>query len=229
MARAETIECVGETGGRGGNDPLPNHHTCSMELPRPFYNCPSLLTTTSTFNSGTGGVGVLHRHPQPLSAFYMSRPLPHPHPDDQDQTQTPQRSPASSLSATAPRSPLCNQREGSGAGGAEAPSAFTRERSALHRDRSQNTSSRQAPLPDLLPQNELPSGDFPRHAAPGGEAAQEGEVRRVADQLRSIGDEFNTTVLHRAHAAPDWQDWRDACRGLLTFITQTLGTLYRLT
>ncbi|KAL6115695.1 uncharacterized protein ACO6RY_00485 [Pungitius sinensis] len=213
MARAETIESVGETGGRGGNDPLPRHHTCSMELPRPFYNCPGLLTTTSTFSSGTGAGGVLQQHPQPLPAFYMLRPLPFPRPDDQDETRTPQRSPASSSSA----------------GGTGAPSAFTGERSASHRDGCQDTSSRQAPLPDLLPQNELPSGAFPRRTAPGGEAAQEGEVRRVADQLRSIGDEFNATVLHRAHAAPHWQDWRDACRGLLTFITQTLGTLYRLT
>ncbi|XP_040042833.2 bcl-2-binding component 3 isoform X2 [Gasterosteus aculeatus] len=229
MARAETIESVGETGGRGGNDPLPHHHTCSMELPRPFYHCPGLLTTTSTFSSGTGAGGALHQQPQPLQAFYMSRPLPYPHPDDQDETRTPQRSPASSSSATAPHSSLCNPGEGSGGGGVGAPSAFTGERSASHRDECQDTSSRQAPLPDLLPQNELPSGALLRRAAPRGEAAQESEVRRVADQLRSIGDEFNTTVLHRAHAAPHWQDWRDACRGLLTFITQTLGTLYRLT
>lgn len=229
MARAETIENVGETGARGGNDPLPRHHICSMELPRPFYNCPGLLTTTA-FSSGT----ATHRHHHnnhhlpPLQALYLSYPLPYPHPEDQDEARTHQRSPALSPSPMPPRSPLFNRREERG--GAEvAPSAFTGEQSASHRDERQDASSRQGPLPDLLPQNELPSWASPRRRAPGEEAAQEVEVRRVADQLRAIGDEFNTTVLHRAHAAPQWQDWRDACRGLLNFITQTLSTLYRLT
>ncbi|XP_068568961.1 bcl-2-binding component 3 [Cebidichthys violaceus] len=227
MARAETIENVGETGGRGGNDPLPRHHTCSMELPRPFYNCPGLLTTTA-FSSGTATHRHNNNHLHPLQALYLSYPLPYPHPEDQDEARTHQRSPALSPSPTPPRSPLCNRREGRG-GAVVAPSAFTGEQSASHRDERQDASSRQGPLPDLLPQNELPSWASPRRRAPGEEAAQEVEVRRVADQLRAIGDEFNNTVLHRAHAAPHRQDWRDACRGLLNFITQTLSTLYRLT
>ncbi|XP_054456384.1 uncharacterized protein LOC129092447 [Anoplopoma fimbria] len=195
MARAETIESVGETGGRGGNDPLPRHNTCGMELPRPFYNCPGLLTTTS---------GVAHHshrnhhHLHPVQALYLSYPLPYPHPEDQDETRTHRRSPALSPSPTPPRSPLCNRR----GGGDAAPSAFTGEQSDSHRDEWQDTSSRQGPLPDLLPQNELPSWASPLRRALGGEAAQEVEVRRVANQLRAIGDEFNITVLHRAHAAP---------------------------
>uniref|UniRef100_A0A3B4Z2P1 SKI family transcriptional corepressor 2-like n=1 Tax=Stegastes partitus TaxID=144197 RepID=A0A3B4Z2P1_9TELE len=89
-------------------------------------------------------------------------------------------------------------------------------------------SSRQGPPPDLLPQNEHPSWASPQHRAPRGEAVQELELRRVANQLRAIGDEFNATVLRR-HVAPHWQDWRDVCRGLVNFIAQTLSTLYRLT
>lgn len=59
-------------------------------------------------------------------------------------------------------------------------------------------SAREEPLPDLLPQNEPPSWASPHHRPPRAEAVQELEVRRVADQLRAIGDEFNATVLHRA-------------------------------
>ncbi|XP_068442043.1 bcl-2-binding component 3 isoform X2 [Clinocottus analis] len=225
MARAETIESVGETGGRGGNDPLPSHHTCRMELPRPFYSGPGLHTTTA-FTSGTTTVHHHrhhHNHLHPLQALY---PLTYPHHEDQDETLNHQRPPV--FSPSPPRSPLCNRSEGSG-GGAAAPSAFTGEQTDSHRDECRDASSRQGPLPDLLPQNELSSRASPRQRAPAGEAAQEVEVRTVAGQLRAIGDEFNATVLHRAHVAPHWQEWRDACRGLLNFITQTLSTLYRLT
>lgn len=233
MARAETIESVGETGGRGGNDLLPGHNTCRMELPRPFYNWPGLLTTaTITTGSGTASGGLHHHrnhhHLHSLQTLYLSYPLPHPHPEGQDETQTHQQLPAVSPSPTPPPSPPCNRREDRG-GGAVAPSAFSGEQSDSYRDERQEASSRQGPLPDLLPQNEHPSWACPHHRAPIGEAAQELEVRRVASQLRTIGDEFNTTVLHRAHAAPHWQDWRDACLGLFNFISQTLSTLYRLT
>ena len=57
---------------------------------------------------------------------------------------------------------------------------------------------RRGPLPDLLPQNERPSWTSPRHRAPGREAVRQLEVRRLAGQLRAIGDEFNATVLHGA-------------------------------
>lgn len=90
-------------------------------------------------------------------------------------------------------------------------------------EESADASRRLGPLPDLLPQNEHHLMDNRE------EVVQELEVRRVALQLRTIGDEYNATVLRRAHAAPHWQDWRDTFRGLLNFITQSLSTLYRLT
>ncbi|KAM7398886.1 hypothetical protein PAMP_018191 [Pampus punctatissimus] len=93
----------------------------------------------------------------------------------------------------------------------------------LDREEHQEASRQQGPLPDLLPQSEHPS------RAARGEAVQELEVRPLADQLRAIADEFNTTVLQRADAVPYWQDWRDVWRGLLNFIDQTISVLYRLT
>uniref|UniRef100_A0A3Q1AY04 Uncharacterized protein n=1 Tax=Amphiprion ocellaris TaxID=80972 RepID=A0A3Q1AY04_AMPOC len=66
------------------------------------------------------------------------------------------------------------------------------------REEHLQASSRQGPPPDLLPQNEHPSWASPQHRAPRGEAVQELELLRVANQLRVIGDEFNATVLRRA-------------------------------
>ncbi|GLD52802.1 uncharacterized protein AKAME5_000564300 [Lates japonicus] len=219
MARAETIESVGETGG-GGNGPLPGHNTCRMELPRPFHSWPGLLTTTTiTTGSGTG-TGAIHlhhnhHHLHPLQSLYLSYPLP-------DETQTHQQLPALPPSPTPPPSPLCNRREVRG-GGAETPSAFSGEESDSDREEHQETSRRRGPLPDLLPQSDThpvtTTGPQESRCRAGGQ--------EVASQLRP--DEFDATVLHRVHIAPHWQDWRDACRGLLNFITQTLSTLYRLT
>lgn len=74
------------------------------------------------------------------------------------------------------------------------------------------------------------SGQHPAPAVDEAAAvAAELDVRRLAHQLRTIGDEFNATAHRRMHAAPQWREWRDVCRGLLNFITQTLSTLYRLT
>uniref|UniRef100_A0A3B5QUD8 Uncharacterized protein n=1 Tax=Xiphophorus maculatus TaxID=8083 RepID=A0A3B5QUD8_XIPMA len=87
-----------------------------------------------------------------------------------------------------------------------------------HQDASRR-GSRQGPLPDLLPQNEHSSWDSP---------PQQLDVIRVASQLRMIGDQFNAMILHR-HIAPQWQDWREVCWGLMNFIVQSLSTLYRLT
>ncbi|XP_068173621.1 bcl-2-binding component 3 isoform X2 [Antennarius striatus] len=226
MARAENI---GETGA-GGNGPLPGHNTCRMELPHSFHTWPGLLTTTSiTTGSGTGtSPRHLHHNPQhlhPLQALYLSYPLPYPHPEGQDEPQTHQQLPASAPSAAPPPSPsLCNHRE-------EWGEDFSGEMSESDRAERQEVYSQSGPLPDLLPQNEHPFWVSPHHGAPRQEEEeeeeQELEVRRVANQLRSIGDEFNDTILLRA-AAPHWQGWRDACRGLLNFIAQTLSTLYRL-
>uniref|UniRef100_A0A3Q4AQB0 Uncharacterized protein n=1 Tax=Mola mola TaxID=94237 RepID=A0A3Q4AQB0_MOLML len=98
------------------------------------------------------------------------------------------------------------------------------------REENQEAYSRRGPLPDLLPQNEHPFWVSPHHRIPTEGAVQyrPAGYRRMARRLRAIGDELNDTVLRR-HAVPHWQDWRDACRGLLNFIAQTLSTLYRLT
>ncbi|KAM6987415.1 uncharacterized protein LKV04_010242 [Tautogolabrus adspersus] len=126
MARAETIESVGEPGG-GGNSPLPGHNTCRMEVPRPFHTWPGLLTTATITTSSTG-MGAMHpHHLRPLQAFYFSYPLPYPHPEGQDEPQTHQQFPALSPSPTPPPSPPCNHREERGGG--HASSAFSGEQS----------------------------------------------------------------------------------------------------
>ncbi|XP_076590359.1 bcl-2-binding component 3 [Chaetodon auriga] len=224
MARAETIELTGET-GRGGNGPLSHHNTCRMELPRPFRTWPGLLTTTTVTTGAGTGCGAMHfhhnyHHLHPLQAVCLSYTLPYSHVESQDEPQTHQLA-GLSPSLTPPPSPLCNCRE-------ERVGGFSGQ-SDSDREEHWEAYSRQGPMPDLLPQNEHLSWASPHHRAPRGEAVQQLEVRRVANQLRTIGDEFNATVQRRAHAAPHWQDWRDACRGLLSFITQTLSTLYRLT
>lgn len=73
-------------------------------------------------------------------------------------------------------------------------------------------------LPDLLPQtvNPPPRAD-----------AHEQSVRRVAFQLRTIGDQFHAAAVGE-RVAPYWPDVEDACRGLLNFLTQTLGAICRL-
>lgn len=115
MARAETIENVGETGG-GANGPLSRHNTCRMELPRPFPNWPGLLTTTTITTGSGAGTGAMHlhhnhHHLHPFQAIYMSYPLPYPQSESHDEAQTHQQLPALSPSSTPPPSPLCNQRE----------------------------------------------------------------------------------------------------------------------
>ncbi|XP_069574400.1 bcl-2-binding component 3 [Brachyistius frenatus] len=217
MARAETIESVGEPGGGGGNGPLPGHNnTCRMELPRPLHTWPSLLTTTITTGTGTGA-GAIHfhhnpHHLQPLQALYLPYPLPYPDGRDEPRAHLP--------SATSPPALLCNPTD-ERSPAPVAPGDFSLPDS----DSEEHLPSWPGPLPDLLPQNEHPSWASPHHRAPG----QELEVRRVASHLRAIGDEFNATVLRRAHGALLWQDWGDVGRGLLNFITQMLSTLYRLT
>ncbi|XP_072771142.1 bcl-2-binding component 3 [Nerophis lumbriciformis] len=77
-------------------------------------------------------------------------------------------------------------------------------------------------LPDLLPRGEHEFGDLL--------PAPQLDVISVGEHLRTIGDDFNASVL-RAHAAaaPRWQDWIDAYRGFLNLAARTLSALYRLT
>uniref|UniRef100_UPI003AAD4675 bcl-2-binding component 3 n=1 Tax=Centroberyx gerrardi TaxID=166262 RepID=UPI003AAD4675 len=218
MARAETMESVAEAGGGGGgNGPLPRHNSCRMELPRPFHAWSGLLTSTAVTTVPAGAVHNHHHHHHnllhPLQALYLPCPLPYLRPEGPEETQTHRSSsPASPPSSTAPPS------QPAYAGGQTESDGAERQRA----------SSRRGPLPDLLPRNERPSRASPRHRAPAGEAGLEPEVWRVAMQLRAIADDMNASILRRA-AAPQWQDWREVCRDLLNFITQTLSTVFRLT
>lgn len=114
MARAETIETLGETGGRG-NGPLSHHSTCCMELPRPFHSWHGLPTTITTGSAtSTGPMHPCHNHShnlQPLQALYVSYTQPYSPPESQDEPQTHQQLPTLSPSLSLPLSPLCNQRE----------------------------------------------------------------------------------------------------------------------
>lgn len=61
----------------------------------------------------------------------------------------------------------------------------------------QEQCNRQGPLPDLLPQTEHLSRLSSPHTGPTDGTVQL-RARRMAIQLRTIGDEFNATLLHRA-------------------------------
>lgn len=120
MARAETIESVGETGG-GGNGPLSHHNTCHMGLPQAFHNLHGLLTTTTiTTGSGTDPTHLHHNHhpAHPFQAVYLPCLLPYLHPEDQEEPQTHQHlaTLSASPSPTPPPSPRCNPLGDRGAG-----------------------------------------------------------------------------------------------------------------
>lgn len=87
MARAETIESVGET-GIGRNGLFPQHNTCWPGL---------LSSATITISSGTGNSPMqLHHHGhslQPLQAVCVSYPSFYLHPENQDQPSSHQQSP----------------------------------------------------------------------------------------------------------------------------------------
>ncbi|XP_054884949.1 uncharacterized protein LOC129359388 [Poeciliopsis prolifica] len=205
MARAETIETAGENGG-GRNGPLSLHNTCRMELPQPIHNRSGPRTEPS--------VPSTPPHREPLPGLYLPNRLPCSHPEGHQQ--------APALSPT----PSCRLETSRRTAGND-PS---QEEPDWNNEEQQDASRRQGPLPDLLPQNENSPWDSPPPPlGAGGEAAQHLDVIRVASQLRMIGDQFNAMILHRAHIAPQWQDWREVCRGFLNFIAQSLSTLYRLT
>lgn len=121
MARAETIESVGET-GRGGNSPLPHHNTCVMP-----HTLPSLITANAVSRNGTGSIRLHPNHHQvhPLQGPYLY-PLSYPDSVGQDESQTHQQLHTLSASPTPPTSLVCNRSE-ERSGGAVAPSAFSGE------------------------------------------------------------------------------------------------------
>ncbi|CAN9511262.1 unnamed protein product [Ophioblennius macclurei] len=199
MARAETIESVAEAGG-GGNGPLSHPNTCRMELPHPLHAWPGLLATT-TISTTTSNSGL---HSGAMHVQHSQHPLQ-----------------AFCVSYLLPH-----------------PHSQGRDEPRTHQD-FPALSPTSTPPPTLLRDalgdqpdqdgrdNQQVSGQHPPPAVD--EAAAALNARRVAHQLRTIGDEFNATAQRRMHVAPQWQEWRDVCRGLLNFVTQTLSTLYRLT
>lgn len=198
-----------------------------MELPRTGFHTWSSLLTAPTITTSSYSLHLDQNHP------LQNLPLPLTHPLGQLLPEGP----------VLPRPPLppCARRE-------EEATVCSGERPVEERMGSDGEEPPEAsrgpgPLPVMRSQNERPTG----HMSGGGhtswaptrqgrglpwEVAVEGEdIRRVAHQLRAIGDQINTTVLrhHSAHAAPQWRDWRSACLQLLNFVAQTLNSLYRLT
>lgn len=117
MARAETIESVGETGiGTHGlfSQQCCSLSTCCMELTRPLQSWPGLLSTaTITISSGNASTPVRRHHNdhslQPLQAICVSYPSSYLHPEGQAQPQPHQ--PLPTLSSAPHPLPLQNPGE----------------------------------------------------------------------------------------------------------------------
>lgn len=88
----------------------------------------------------------------------------------------------------------------------------------------QERSHRRGPLPDLLPQTEHLSRLSSPPRGPDDGTLQL-RVRRVAIQLRTIGDEFNATLLHRAVSvateSPLWFQRGTAADARVAFLNST--------
>ncbi|CAL8352477.1 unnamed protein product [Lota lota] len=227
MARAETLESAGAGGGGGGGGrggaegerggPLVRASSCRMELPRPGFEPWSGLLTTTTTSTSTSTIYSLHQ-----SQNHPLHTLPLPHPRAMLHHGGPPQPPPPLAPCTRRKEeeerPWAEDRVCSG----EPPA----ERTGSGREERQESSREQGPLPDMQPQDEQPCWGLARRGFPG-EAVEEEGIRRVAHRLIAIGDQINTTVLHRA-AAPQWRDFRSACLQLLNFVSQTFNTLYRL-
>lgn len=72
--------------------------------------------------------------------------------------------------------------------------------SVLDSDRAEHPEAvgEQGPLPDLLPHNEHPPPAANQDVASRERAVRELEARRLGNQLRAVGDEYNAMVLRRA-------------------------------
>ncbi|CAB1348727.1 unnamed protein product [Coregonus sp. 'balchen'] len=106
----------------------------------------------------------------------------------------------------------------------------TPRRASTDPDREHQDTTARDPLPDLLPQRERSHQASPQHRALGVADPQlEDEVvELVANQLKRIGDDLNTTILQRMGGIPQRQGWRGLCLGVLNFLSDTLSTLHRL-
>ncbi|XP_062872790.1 bcl-2-binding component 3 [Trichomycterus rosablanca] len=87
----------------------------------------------------------------------------------------------------------------------------------------------QQPLPDSLPGSNSSSSNSSRRGSVAEEEPMDEEqiVGRVAIQLRTIGDEMNAVFLQRRNEVAQWQNWRGLYRGLVTFLADTISTLYQ--
>uniref|UniRef100_A0AAY4EDF9 Uncharacterized protein n=1 Tax=Denticeps clupeoides TaxID=299321 RepID=A0AAY4EDF9_9TELE len=85
------------------------------------------------------------------------------------------------------------------------------------------------PSPDPMPQMPSPVEDPLQNSTQdqNNQQLEDQAMERVAIQLRKIGDELNDLFLQRRNGGPQMLDWRGLCRGLLTFVTDTLNAIYR--
>ncbi|KAJ3591228.1 hypothetical protein NHX12_009174 [Muraenolepis orangiensis] len=254
MARAETLESAGAGGGGGGGSegergvpgPLVQPSTCRMELPRTGFHTWSSLLTAPTITTSSYSLHLDQNHP------LQNLPLPLTHPLGQLLPEGPvlPRPPLPPCARREEEATVCSGErpvEERMVGilrlpwymsGSQRILEFEVDVAGSDGEEPPEASRGPGPLPVMRSQNERPTG----HMSGGGhtswaptrqgrglpwEVAVEGEdIRRVAHQLRAIGDQINTTVL-RHHSA--WRDWRSACLQLLNFVAQTLNSLYRLT
>lgn len=106
MARAETVESVGET-GIGTHGLFPPHNTYCMELTRPLQSWPGLLSTATITISSGNATTPMHLHHndhslQPLQAVCVLHPSSYLHPEGQAQPQSHQQLPTLSSAAHHP-------------------------------------------------------------------------------------------------------------------------------
>lgn len=117
MARAVTMESIGETAG-AGSGPLPCHNTCRMELSPPCRGWSGVPTgpaiTAATAGSPcTGPAHLRHSHHRlpPLQAVYRPYPLPCLQPEGRGEQQSHQQGPVVAPAPTPLSSPPCSRRD----------------------------------------------------------------------------------------------------------------------
>ncbi|XP_013887815.1 bcl-2-binding component 3 isoform X2 [Austrofundulus limnaeus] len=144
MARAETIETVGEH-EVVGNGPVPCHNTCRMEVPRPLHDWPgALITTPRSTRSGSAIVRHRYHHLEPFQVLNLSYPPAFPGLEGREQLRR------ASTRVTPPPSPGSEQRNrGTDAqrDSSGEPSVFISDRVSVTSPVSQNSPQAPPPLP----------------------------------------------------------------------------------